>query len=56
MNEKIKVPTKDTKAIKNLESENADLWYENIVMKQELEETKQEVADLWFIALTGGVN
>ena len=53
--DKIVVPTKETKRIKNLESENADLWYENIIMKQGLDETKQEVADLWFISLSGGV-
>lgn len=55
MMNKIKIPSKEEKRITVLESENAELWFENITVKSELEATKQEIADLWFQTITGGV-
>lgn len=54
MKDKITIPTKESKRLSALEVENAELWFENIQTKSELEITKQEVADLWFMSLSGG--
>lgn len=55
MKDKIKIPTEQDRRIDSLEVENAELWFENITVKSDLEATKQEVADLWYVSLAGGV-
>lgn len=59
---KIKIPSRAEREIEVLQADNADLWYENFTVKSELEETqtelsaaKQEIADLWYVSLTGGM-
>lgn len=40
--------------IKILEAENADLWYENIILKSKVTQSEQEIADLWYQVIVGG--
>lgn len=52
--DKIVIPSKEGKRLDALEVENAELWFENLVQKGESESNKKEIADLWFVQLTGG--
>lgn len=52
--DKIKIPTKQERRITVLETENADLWFENMLLKAHSDATDQEIADLWFHVITGG--
>ena len=38
-----------------LEMDNADLWYENVIVNTKLSNTEQEVADLWYQLILGGM-
>lgn len=45
---KIKIPSKEQRRIKKLESENADLWF-RVMNNQTLDGSQnEEIADLWF--------
>lgn len=51
----IKVPKKEEKRIETLEVENADLWFENMVLNSKVTAAEQEIADLWFEIISGGI-
>lgn len=53
--DKIVIPTKDSKRITVLENENAELWFENLVQQGKTVAHEQELADLWFAQMTGGM-
>lgn len=38
-----------------LQEENAQLWFDNILLQNKAETNEQEIADLWFALLSGGV-
>ena len=38
----------------SLELENAELWFENILLKVKSEYNEQEIAELWYQTITGG--
>lgn len=38
-----------------LETDNAELWFENVMVKSSLDIAEREVADLWHQILVGGV-
>lgn len=42
-------------SIERLERENADLWYQNMLLENELTQQKQRMADLEFNLMMGGV-
>lgn len=44
---------KSPEEIETLKVENADVWYENFLLKKDLKESKQEVADLWYYVISG---
>lgn len=48
-------PTLDER-LEVLESENADLWYENILLTAKVAQSEQEIADLWYQVIVGGVS
>lgn len=51
---KIQIPSKMDRRILSLETENANLWYENIMLKSKVSSNEQEIADLWYEVVTGG--
>lgn len=53
--DKIKIPTKESRRLDSLESENAELWFENLVQQGKSTVHEQELADLWFAQMTGGM-
>lgn len=38
-----------------LATDNADLWYENIMINSKLTSTEKEIADLWYEIIVGGM-
>lgn len=54
MPKKLKIPTQEQKRLNVLETENADLWFDNVMLKSQATASTQEIADLWFQILVGG--
>ena len=51
---KLKVPTARDRKIEELESDNAELWFENVELKSKLQANENEISDLWYAIITGG--
>lgn len=55
MNRKIKLPSKEQTQMSLLVADNAELWFENMLLQMKLETTEKEIADLWFAIISGGI-
>lgn len=49
-------PPSTDERVEVLEAENADLWYENIMLTSKVKQAEQEIADLWYQMIVGGVS
>lgn len=51
---KYRFKSKEEKRIEELENENADLWFDNMIKDAKFKEHEEELADLWFEIMLGG--
>lgn len=59
--DKIQIPTPQDRKIKLLETEAAELWYENILLADKVDKAEKkseaaelETAEIWYTILMGG--
>ncbi|SET85711.1 hypothetical protein SAMN05216389_1433 [Oceanobacillus limi] len=56
MARKIEIPSKKDRKIKDLESENADLWFAYMENNSKDNVQDSDIADLWFEIMNGGAS
>lgn len=54
INEKDNERRENTDSIPLLEEENADLWFDSMLNKALIKEHDNELADVWYLIMTGG--